>query len=227
MYSINVFLTFSLSMVGDAQVLAGASRATAGVAHQGRALRRRLALCLMILAITVVEKFAAGGWVTVTVTGALIALCFRVRAHYRPRRRGPTSSTGSSVTCRRRGTRATYGRHARPREADGGRAGVVLRRRRHPHAPQRLSLLSRLLPAGRLRLGRCGGLRRVQGRARGRGPGAAHAGNLESLRRSRFDARRDVASAGWGSAPTWSRRPRNCACRLPGNSPVRRSSADA
>jgi hypothetical protein len=83
MYSINVFLTFSLSM---------AAMVKFWLAHRGhrREWRTRvalfaatLALCLTILAITVVEKFAAGGWVTVTVTGALIALCFRVRAHYR------------------------------------------------------------------------------------------------------------------------------------------------
>jgi len=83
MYSINVFLTFSLSMVAMLKFW---------LAHRGqrREWRTRvalfaatLALCLTILAITVVEKFAAGGWVTVTVTGALIALCFRVRAHYR------------------------------------------------------------------------------------------------------------------------------------------------
>ena len=83
MYSINVFLTFSLSMVAMLRFW---------VRHRGerREWRTRVALfsaafalCLTILIITVVEKFSAGGWVTVVVTGLLIALCFWVRAHYR------------------------------------------------------------------------------------------------------------------------------------------------
>jgi hypothetical protein len=42
-----------------------------------------LVLCATILVITVVEKFRAGGWITVVVTSVVIVLCFRVRAHYR------------------------------------------------------------------------------------------------------------------------------------------------
>jgi len=42
-----------------------------------------LALCLIILVITVIEKFSAGGWITALVTSLVIGLCFRVRGHYR------------------------------------------------------------------------------------------------------------------------------------------------
>src|SRR5690349_24978873 len=42
-----------------------------------------LTLCLFILTITVFEKFAEGGWVTLALTGGLIACCFRIRQHYR------------------------------------------------------------------------------------------------------------------------------------------------
>src|SRR5262249_33920026 len=42
-----------------------------------------LALCLTILVITVVEKFAEGGWVTLLVTSALIGLCFVIKHHYK------------------------------------------------------------------------------------------------------------------------------------------------
>jgi hypothetical protein len=42
-----------------------------------------LLLCATILVITLVEKFSAGGWITVVVTTLLIGLCFWVRAHYR------------------------------------------------------------------------------------------------------------------------------------------------
>jgi hypothetical protein len=41
-----------------------------------------LLLCLTILGITVIEKFAEGGWVTLVVTAALVLLCFSIRRHY-------------------------------------------------------------------------------------------------------------------------------------------------
>jgi hypothetical protein len=56
---------------------------------QGPGWKRRVllfgagfALCATILAVTVVEKFAEGGWVTVVVTALVIGLCFLVRRHY-------------------------------------------------------------------------------------------------------------------------------------------------
>lgn len=83
MYSINVFLTFSLSMFSMLRFWLG---------HRGArpAWRRRAALflagftlCFTILLITVYEKFAEGGWVTIVITALVIALCFLVRRHYR------------------------------------------------------------------------------------------------------------------------------------------------
>ena len=84
MYSINVFITFSLSM-------AGMMRLWLRQRDQGEArwLRRFLvsglsfALCVTILAIAILERFAAGGWVTLVVTGALVTLCLSIRKHYR------------------------------------------------------------------------------------------------------------------------------------------------
>jgi amino acid transporter len=83
MYSINVFLTFSLSMFGMA-------RAYFKKRREARPWKRRFALfvvgfllCATILVITSVEKFAEGGWITLAVTGALVALCFVIRSHYR------------------------------------------------------------------------------------------------------------------------------------------------
>lgn len=83
MYSINVFLTFSLSMFGMARSYL---RKRGEVPHW----RRRLALfvvgfllCATILAVTSVEKFAEGGWITLAVTGGVVALCFVIRGHYR------------------------------------------------------------------------------------------------------------------------------------------------
>jgi amino acid transporter len=83
MYSINVFLTFSLSMFSMLRFW-----------YQHRQTRREwprrvvlfgagFILCLTILLITVYEKFAEGGWVTAAVTSLVILLCFLVRRHYR------------------------------------------------------------------------------------------------------------------------------------------------
>jgi amino acid transporter len=83
MYSINVFLTFTLSQLG--MVLHWW--------HERRSLghwRRRFLLAALgtaltagILVITIVVRFGEGGWVTLLATGAFIGFCFAVRAHYR------------------------------------------------------------------------------------------------------------------------------------------------
>lgn len=83
MYSINVFLTFSLSMIGMC-------RHWIALRGQNPLWRRRLGLfvggailCVSILGVTVYEKFEEGAWVTLLVTGCLIVLCGIVRSHYR------------------------------------------------------------------------------------------------------------------------------------------------
>ena len=83
LYSINVFLTFSLSQLG--MVIHWWQ-----VRKQERVWLRKLllngfGLCFtaLILVVTLVLKFGAGGWVTSVMTGATIALCLLVRRHYR------------------------------------------------------------------------------------------------------------------------------------------------
>src|SRR5450432_3939659 len=83
MYSINVFLTFSLSMFGML-------RHTWQERAKGRHWHRKamlfgsgFILCATILVITILEKFKEGGWITLGVTGLVIALCFVIRGHYR------------------------------------------------------------------------------------------------------------------------------------------------
>jgi amino acid transporter len=83
MYSINVFLTFSLSMLGMVR-LWWRERLKQAI------WKKRIALfllgsvmCLAILAVTVYEKFTEGGWVTLFVTGALVGVCLGVNWHYR------------------------------------------------------------------------------------------------------------------------------------------------
>ena len=87
MYSINVFLTFTLSQLGMA-------RHWFQVRRNAPHWRRRLALALTgalvtggILAVTTSIKFEQGGWVTLLATGGFIGFCFLVRAHYRRVRR--------------------------------------------------------------------------------------------------------------------------------------------
>ncbi|MBM3986167.1 MAG: APC family permease, partial [Planctomycetes bacterium] len=82
MYSINVFLTFSLSMFGMAR-RGWRSRKAAGHWRRRYALFAfGFVLCATILVVTTLEKFAEGGWLTLAVTGSLIAVCFMIRRHY-------------------------------------------------------------------------------------------------------------------------------------------------
>ena len=82
MYSINVFLTFTLSQLGMCKHWWDARKT------QSEWLRRLsvngvgLLLTGTILIVTVTFKFAEGGWVTLLVTLGFISLCYTVRSHY-------------------------------------------------------------------------------------------------------------------------------------------------
>ncbi len=82
MYSINVFLTFTLSQLG---MVRHWFQVRKSVPHW----RRAMALATLgtivtafILVVTSVFKFREGGWVTLAATGVFIALCVLVRRHY-------------------------------------------------------------------------------------------------------------------------------------------------
>jgi len=85
MYSINVFVTFSLSQAGmfrywlrrDTQQKYPKWRSSMAVAIVC------FVLCSFILVINVFEKFFEGAWLTVVVTGALIVVCLIIKRHYR------------------------------------------------------------------------------------------------------------------------------------------------
>jgi hypothetical protein len=83
MYSINVFLTFSLSMFGMARQWYTTRREKAHWKRRTTLFASGFLLCATILLVTVVEKFTEGGWLTLLVTSCLVALCFFIRAHYR------------------------------------------------------------------------------------------------------------------------------------------------
>jgi amino acid transporter len=88
MYSINVFLTFSLSQFGMARFYIRNK-------DKDKAWKRHivvhivgLILCLTILFVTVFEKFGEGGWLTLVITSVVIGLCYFIRGHYIKVRRG-------------------------------------------------------------------------------------------------------------------------------------------
>ena len=85
MYSINVFITFSLSMFAMMRFWLRARHQSVPLPWLKRTVTFALGflLCVTILAIAVIERFSQGGWVTLAVTSALVALCFVIRKHYR------------------------------------------------------------------------------------------------------------------------------------------------
>jgi amino acid transporter len=82
MYSINVFLTFSLSMLGMWFLWYKRKGTTLGKRRLGLFTIGFL-LCATILIITMSEKFSEGGWVTLLITGSVVLLCFIIHAHYK------------------------------------------------------------------------------------------------------------------------------------------------
>lgn len=82
MYSINVFVTFSLSQFGMCRFwIKHRDQHPDWVRHLPIHLIG-LALCVTILIVTCVEKFSEGGWLTLFVTGLLVVACFYIKRHY-------------------------------------------------------------------------------------------------------------------------------------------------
>lgn len=82
MYSINVFLTFSLSESGMI-IFSLRNR------KKDKKWKRHIiihivgfVLCVTILCVTVYEKFGEGGWITLIITSCLVALCYLIKKHY-------------------------------------------------------------------------------------------------------------------------------------------------
>ncbi len=82
MYSINVFLTFSLSNIGMTRLWIQKRRTDPTWIRHLPAHVIAAAMCLTILGITSYEKFTEGGWLTLLITVALTGLCFLVKQHY-------------------------------------------------------------------------------------------------------------------------------------------------
>jgi len=83
LYSINVFLTFSLSELAMCRFWVRERKRHPTWRKHISAHLTGLTLCLFILVVTVYEKFGEGGWVTLALTSGLIVGCFLIRRHYR------------------------------------------------------------------------------------------------------------------------------------------------
>jgi hypothetical protein len=83
MYAINVFVTFSLSNIAMTVYWVRRRKQDPTWARHLPAHLLASALCLLILTVTVAQKFLEGGWLTLAITAGLVGFCFAVRRHYR------------------------------------------------------------------------------------------------------------------------------------------------
>ncbi|MGA2360861.1 MAG: APC family permease [Candidatus Aminicenantales bacterium] len=88
MYSINVFLTFSLSELGMSRFFIRNRKTEPHWKKHLPVHLTGLTVCLTVLTITTIEKFPVGGWLTLVITSVVIFLCYLTRAHYNKVRGG-------------------------------------------------------------------------------------------------------------------------------------------
>jgi K+ transporter len=83
LYSINVFLTFTLSLVGLSKYWI--TRRPKGKQWPLKLLISGIGMlvCGSILIVTTVEKFETGGWMTILITSCTIMLGYAIHNHYR------------------------------------------------------------------------------------------------------------------------------------------------
>jgi amino acid transporter len=82
LYSMNVFLTFSLSILGLVVYWWSHREAAKNWLFKLLFSLIALAICASILIITLVEKFTLGGWITVAITSSAVVICLLIRRHY-------------------------------------------------------------------------------------------------------------------------------------------------
>ena len=88
MYSINVFLTFSLSQLGMSRFFIQRRHTDPQWIRHLSIHLIGLVLCFTILVITTVEKFMEGGWLTLLITSIVIGCCYLIKGHYLSVRKG-------------------------------------------------------------------------------------------------------------------------------------------
>lgn len=82
MYSITVFITFSLAQLSMLRFWWDSREKEPRWRREALAPGLALFVCVGILVLNVYEKFAEGGWVTIVLTGTLVAVCALIRSHY-------------------------------------------------------------------------------------------------------------------------------------------------
>jgi hypothetical protein len=83
MYSINVFLTFTMTETAMCRYWIGERIKRPDWKRKIFIHAVGLFMCSTILIITTYQKFTEGGWITLFVTGTLVAVCFLVSSHYK------------------------------------------------------------------------------------------------------------------------------------------------
>ena len=82
LYSINVFLTFSLSLLGLCIYWLRERRQERKWLSRFTLSAIGFSVTASILAVLLVEKFSHGAWETLLITGAVVAMCLLIRKHY-------------------------------------------------------------------------------------------------------------------------------------------------
>jgi amino acid transporter len=88
MYSINVFITFSLSLLGMSKHWIQDRKTEPKWLRRLALHGAGLILCASILGVTIFEKFAQGGWITLVITTIIILVAFAIHRHYQTVRNG-------------------------------------------------------------------------------------------------------------------------------------------
>jgi len=104
MYSINVFLTFSLSELGMSRFFIKNRRKEPHWKKHLPVHLTGLTLCLTILIVTTLEKFAQGGWLTLVITSVVVILCYLIKGHYNKVRTGVRELDDMLVAIPHKGT---------------------------------------------------------------------------------------------------------------------------
>jgi amino acid transporter len=82
LYSINVFLTFSLTQLGMSRFWVRERHLQPGWWKNLALHGATFMLCAVILVVTTLEKFKEGGWLTLVITASFITICLLIKRHY-------------------------------------------------------------------------------------------------------------------------------------------------
>lgn len=83
LYSINVFVTFSLSQYGMIRYFVNNKEKEPAWRTFTTVHGIGFLVCVTILILIVAEKFSMGGWLTLAITAGVVFLCYMIRGHYR------------------------------------------------------------------------------------------------------------------------------------------------